>query len=84
MRVVVEESPSTLAHRAADVVQDYLESTPAPVLGLATGASVRPLYRELIRRHRQKQLSFAGVRAFLLDETSTGCITQRFQRLPLV
>ncbi len=68
MKVIVEESPTGLAFRAADVVQEYLGSTPAPVLGLATGASVRSLYRELIRRRRQKQLSFAGVRTLLLDE----------------
>ena len=68
MRVVVEESPTGLARRAADIVEDYLHSTSAPVLGLATGASVRLLYRELVRRCHQQRLSFADVRAFLLDE----------------
>ncbi|GAA1491398.1 glucosamine-6-phosphate deaminase [Brachybacterium sacelli] len=38
------------------------------VLGLATGSSPVPAYTELIRRHREEGLSFAGVRAFLLDE----------------
>lgn len=38
------------------------------VLGLATGSSPLPAYRELIRRHRAEGLSFAGVEAFLLDE----------------
>ena len=50
------------------MVQDLLSSSPAPVLGLATGSSVLGLYRELIRRHRRGVLNFAGVRAFLLDE----------------
>lgn len=68
MRVVVEESPGGVARRAADIVENYLQSTPAPVLGLATGDSVRLLYRQLVRRFQQGQLSFAGVRAFLLDE----------------
>ncbi len=39
-----------------------------PTLGLATGSSPVLTYRELIRRHREQGLSFAGVRAFLLDE----------------
>lgn len=64
----MEESPAGLARRAADIVEDYVQSTPAPVLGLATGASVRLLYRELVRRCQQEQLSLGGVRALLLDE----------------
>lgn len=64
----MEGDPSSLARRAADVVQEYLGSTRAPVLGLATGASVQPLYRELIRRHRRRRLSLATARAFLLDD----------------
>jgi glucosamine-6-phosphate deaminase len=38
------------------------------VLGLATGSSPLPAYRELIRRHRTEGLSFARVSAYLLDE----------------
>ncbi len=39
-----------------------------PVLGLATGSSPLATYAELRRRHRTEGLSFAHVRAFLLDE----------------
>jgi glucosamine-6-phosphate deaminase len=39
-----------------------------PVLGLATGATMEPLYAELARRHREGGLSFGRVRAFALDE----------------
>jgi glucosamine-6-phosphate deaminase len=38
------------------------------VLGLATGSSPLLAYRELLRRHREEGLTFAGVQAFLLDE----------------
>lgn len=38
------------------------------VLGLATGSTPVPLYRELIRRHREAGLSFANVVTFNLDE----------------
>ncbi len=41
---------------------------PGAVLGLATGSSPLPVYRELIDRHANGELSFAGARAFLLDE----------------
>lgn len=68
MDVIVERDVFDLARAAADVVQDYLDATPAPTLGLATGGSVAELYRELVLRCRQGRLDFGGTRAFLLDE----------------
>ena len=68
MEVVVASNTDEVAARAADLIQAFLRSAPSPVLGLATGASVQPLYRELVRRHREESLSFAATRAFLLDE----------------
>ncbi|MBD5781295.1 glucosamine-6-phosphate deaminase [Pelagicoccus sp. NFK12] len=38
------------------------------VLGLATGSTPVPLYRELVRMHREEGLSFANVTSFNLDE----------------
>lgn len=37
-------------------------------LGLATGSTPNPTYAELVGRHRENGLSFAGCEAFLLDE----------------
>lgn len=62
------------ASEGAKAVADAIESTlrgaagSGAVLGLATGSSPVPAYTELIRRHREEGLSFAGSRAFLLDE----------------
>lgn len=58
------------AHVVADTFARTLqEAGPSgAVLGLATGSSPVPAYAELIRRHRDEGLSFAGSRAFLLDE----------------
>ncbi|MDN6399163.1 MAG: glucosamine-6-phosphate deaminase [Brachybacterium sp.] len=62
------------ADAGATVVADVFTRTvqeagdPGAVLGLATGSSPIPAYAELIRRHREEGLSFAGSRAFLLDE----------------
>ncbi len=38
------------------------------VLGLATGSSPKYLYAELVRMHRQENLSFSNVISFNLDE----------------
>ena len=43
------------------------EGKPA-VLGLATGSTPIPVYRELIRLHQEEGLSFANVTTFNLDE----------------
>jgi len=68
MEIVITSSPDEVARLAADAVQRLVESTERPVLGLATGSSPLPTYRELIQRHRNRQLTFERTRAFLLDE----------------
>ena len=67
MEVVIAPA-ERLAVLAADAVEAVVRSGPGAVLGLATGSSPLKVYDELVRRHVQDGLSFAGVRAFMLDE----------------
>lgn len=67
MEVVIVDDQAAAGQLVADVVAAALADG-ARTLGLATGSSPLAAYRELIRRHRVGGLSFAGVRAFLLDE----------------
>ncbi|UJP38570.1 glucosamine-6-phosphate deaminase [Cellulomonas palmilytica] len=67
MEVVIAPAPQ-LARLAADAVERLVRRRPAAVLGLATGSSPLAVYDELVRRHREDGLSFAHVRAFMLDE----------------
>ncbi|SDR96062.1 glucosamine-6-phosphate deaminase [Corynebacterium timonense] len=55
-----------VARAAADIITHYIQQ--GATLGLATGSTPTPTYRELIRRHHEEGLSFAACRAFLLDE----------------
>ena len=57
-----------LATAAADIFEQTIASKPNAVLGLATGASPVPTYRELIKRYNEGKISFAGVTTFNLDE----------------
>lgn len=68
MEVVILDDAAEIARVGADVVAAVVRGRRHPVLGLATGSSPVPLYRELIRRHRESGLSFANARAFLLDD----------------
>jgi glucosamine-6-phosphate deaminase len=68
MEVVILPTPEDCGRVVADVVAAAVTAPERLPLGLATGSSPVLAYRELIRRHRDEGLSFAGVRAFLLDE----------------
>jgi glucosamine-6-phosphate deaminase len=71
MEVVILPTPTDCGRVVADVMAAAVTAPPdgeQPTIGLATGSSPVLAYQELIRRHREDGLSFAGVRAFLLDE----------------
>ena len=68
MRLIVAADLSGAANKAADIVERYVRGTGHPRLGLATGATMEPLFAGLNRRHRDQGLSFADVEAYLLDE----------------
>ena len=68
MEVVITPDAGSAAVVVADAIERLLTTRARPVLGLATGSSPLPTYRELIERHRRVGLRFAAARAFLLDE----------------
>lgn len=72
MDIVITENAAEAARTVADFFDAAVRSGAATgrpaVLGLATGSSPVPAYRELVRRHREEGLSFRGVRVFMLDE----------------
>lgn len=67
MEVVVLQNPAHVGRFVADLVVDLVERRPDAVLGLATGSSPIPTYRELIHRHRDG-IEFQRTTTFLLDE----------------
>ena len=62
------ETAADAARLAADRFQEVICAKPACVLGLATGSSPVPLYRELIRREQAGLMDFSRVRSVNLDE----------------
>ncbi|MDE7077737.1 MAG: 6-phosphogluconolactonase, partial [Alistipes sp.] len=52
-------------HRSSS---DFCDEPEPFVLGLTTGCTPSELYRELVRRHRAGEVSFANVAVFSLDE----------------
>jgi glucosamine-6-phosphate deaminase len=57
-----------VANRIATLVREKDAAGEIAVLGLATGSTPIGVYRELIRMHREEELSFRHVSTFNLDE----------------
>ncbi|HKM24468.1 MAG TPA: glucosamine-6-phosphate deaminase, partial [Corynebacterium sp.] len=66
MDILIRDTQEGVALAAADILAEYARR--GATLGLATGSTPLGTYRELIRRHRADELSFAACTAFLLDE----------------
>jgi glucosamine-6-phosphate deaminase len=66
--VIITEHEHERVQPVADRIEELLTRQKHPVLGLATGSSPLPIYRELIHRFRTRALSFRHATAFTLDE----------------
>ncbi|MFV1994893.1 MAG: glucosamine-6-phosphate deaminase, partial [Verrucomicrobiales bacterium] len=62
------EACRELAARVRELIENRQRENRPVVLGLATGSTPVPFYRELIRLHRDEGLSFKNVVTFNLDE----------------
>lgn len=68
MNMIEFENKDQLGKEAAAFIARTIESKPDAVLGLATGGTPIDTYKELIRLHQLKQLSFKQTRTVNLDE----------------
>ena len=62
------EASGAVAREMAGLIRSGQREGRNVVLGLATGSTPIALYAELVRLHREEQLSFANVISFNLDE----------------
>ena len=68
MLVGVYATKSAAAAAAARVIVEELHRKPSLVMGLPTGRTSVPFYRELVRLHRRRQATFSRATSFNLDE----------------
>ena len=62
------DAVKVIAREVSDLIRKKSESGEVCVLGLATGSSPIPFYKELVRLHTEEGLSFKNVVTFNLDE----------------
>ena len=68
MEIIISPDSATASREAARFLSSSIRNKPGAVLGLATGSTPVPLYRELIRLHVEEGLDFSGCASFNLDE----------------
>ncbi|NLE83470.1 MAG: glucosamine-6-phosphate deaminase [Chloroflexi bacterium] len=68
MLIIKAQDYNDMSRKAARFIAAQVQLKPNSVLGLATGSTPLGTYRELIRFHRQEELSFCDVRTVNLDE----------------
>ncbi len=67
LRLTVLKDHQAIAKAAAKRIAGRLREKPDMVLGLATGATMEPVYAELVRMHKDEGLDFSKARFFNLD-----------------
>ena len=68
MEIVIQPTAEAASVIGANIIANLVREKPDCVLGLATGATPVPMYRELVRMHREGGLDFSRVTTFNLDE----------------
>ena len=63
-----EQASKAVAHEIAALIREKNKEGKPTILGLATGSSPKKVYQELIRMHKEEDLSFKNVITFNLDE----------------
>jgi glucosamine-6-phosphate deaminase len=68
MLVILKKNYEEISSEAARMVAAAVRNNPAATLGLATGATMLGVYKELVRLHKEEALDFSRVVTFNLDE----------------
>lgn len=68
MKVLIFDSPEDAVRRTAQLIINQVNTNPYSVLGLATGGTMPPVYKQLSDAYEKGVVSFANVTSFNLDE----------------
>lgn len=67
MKVIIT-SKKEAVKKAASILLEVVKRKQNAVLGLATGSTMIPLYKELVKLYKKGEIDFSKVRTFNLDE----------------
>ncbi|MCL1829933.1 MAG: glucosamine-6-phosphate deaminase [Oscillospiraceae bacterium] len=72
MTIVWCSNYEELSRKAAAIIASQIIIKPTSTIGFATGSTPIGLYANLVKKYQNKEISFANVKAFNLDEYITG------------
>jgi len=67
-KFLVVKSEKDVAKEAAKLLCENIKKKPNLVLGLATGETMKPFYKELVKHYKKHHFDFSKVKTFNLDE----------------
>lgn len=68
VKVIIMKTAEEIGKAVAKIFVDEVKNHPNCVLGLATGATPIPTYNNIIKMHKEENVSFKGVKTYNLDE----------------
>lgn len=68
IKIIITDDYAQMSAKAADIMSAEINTKRNIVLGLATGGTPEGLYKELVGKNKEGEVSFAGVTTFNLDE----------------
>ena len=68
MKIIVVENYEEMSERGAEIMAEVIKSNPNATLGLATGSTPIGLYKRLIEKNKNGEISFKEVKTVNLDE----------------
>jgi len=68
MKFIVCDTYEEMSKIGADMFAEVIKNNPKCILGLATGSTPIGMYKELIRRNEEGEISFKSVTSYNLDE----------------
>ncbi|AZB41879.1 glucosamine-6-phosphate deaminase [Bacillus sp. FJAT-42376] len=68
MKLIKTENYRDMSQKASHIFLDQMDAKRDPVLGLATGGTVKGVYYELIQLYKEGRISFSEAVSFNLDE----------------
>ncbi|OIO43271.1 glucosamine-6-phosphate deaminase [Candidatus Pacearchaeota archaeon CG1_02_32_21] len=67
-KFLVVNPQSSVSKEAVEILCRQIKKKPNLVLGLATGTTMKPFYKELVKHYKRCKLDFSKVKTFNLDE----------------
>lgn len=68
MKVIKVKNYEELSATASEVIAELMKEKNDAILGLATGSTPIGLYKNLIKKYENKEISFQNIRSYNLDE----------------